>query len=119
MAQSKSNDPRDGKDQKANKALESVVRSFVACPRCSFFLAGYRLIHDDFAEAVSNRHGNWLYLKWNSATRGLIQKNFGWWIGVDATHYEGICQDCRRVFIYSGLTDKTDLESFEVQVKPG
>lgn len=119
MAQSKSKNPKDSKDQEANKALSSVVRSFVACPRCSFFLVGYRLIHDDFAEAGSNHQDNWLHLTWNSATRSLVQKNFGWWIGVDATHYEGICQDCRRVFIYGGLTDGKNLESFEVQIKPG
>jgi hypothetical protein len=82
-------------------------------------LAGYRLIHDDFKEAVSNRHGNWLNLTWNSASRSLIQKNFGWWIGVDAVHYEGICQDCRRVFVYSGPTATNNLDTFEVQIKPG
>jgi hypothetical protein len=119
MTQSKTDNPKGGKDRKVNNAPASVTRSFVACPRCSFFLAGYRLIHDDFAEAVSNRQGNWLNLTWNSASRSLVQKSFGWWIGMDATHYEGICQDCRRIFIYSGPTVRKDLETFDVQIKPG
>ncbi len=119
MAQTKSNKPKAGQKQKVDQATESITQSFVACPRCSFFLAGYSLIHDDFAEAISKHHGNWLNLTWNLSTRSLLQKNFGWWIGDDVTHYEGICQECRRVFVYSGPTAKENLESFEVQIKPG
>ena len=98
---------------------ETVAGAFVACPRCSFFLAGYRLIHDDFAEAVEKSQGNWLDLTWNSATRNLVQKSFGCRIDQDTFHFEGVCKECRRSFVYKASPTERSTEVFRIEVNHG
>lgn len=81
---------------------EIVVGSFLACGRCSFFLSGYRMIHNDFTSSVQKSLGGWINLSWNGVTRDLIQKSYGPRIEVDVYHYEGICLECQRQYRFIG-----------------
>lgn len=72
----------------------------MGCPRCSFLLVGYKLIHDDFEEAVDQRDGNWLTLSWDHAVKRLIHKSYGIQIEMDAYYFEGSCLECHRPFIF-------------------
>lgn len=78
-----------------------TLDSIVACPRCSLFLAGYRLAHHDADEALGKARNGWLTLTWSQATRELTHKAFGGRIDLDAYHFEGICQECRRPFVFT------------------
>ena len=82
--------------------LEHVLRNFVACDRCSFFLAGYQVIHgrDNLDAAVENRTERWLSLSWNEETRRLVQTSYGGRLDVDLYYYDGQCPACRRRFTY-------------------
>ncbi len=97
---------------------EKVTASFVACPRCSFFLSGYKLIQPDFNEAVENSSNGWLNFTWNHETRRLIQKTYGNRIDKDTIRYEGVCRDCRRVFVY-GAEEKGENAYFRIEIVPG
>jgi hypothetical protein len=79
---------------------ESVAAAFLSCARCSFFLVGYRLLHNDFDEAVQRREDGRLTLTWDHAVKQLIQKSYGVQIEADAFHYQGSCKACQRAFIF-------------------
>jgi hypothetical protein len=95
-----------------------VTASFVACPRCSFFLSGYRLIQTDFNEAVERSSNGWLEFTWNHDTRRLIQKSYGSRIDKDTVRYEGVCPDCQRVFVY-GEGEEAESAYFRIEIVPG
>lgn len=105
--------------RRKEKTPDDIAEAFVACPRCGFFLAGYRLIHDDYAEAVGKSNGKILDLTWDNATRTLVQKSYGCHIHQDAYHYEGTCQDCRRTFVYKAPATRRIQESFQIEISPG
>ena len=85
-----------------SQETEAVVARFAACGRCSFFLAGYRVIHGDemLEETVRRVKSGWLTLAWNHAMRELVTKSYGVRLNVDYAHYEGRCTECGRHFIY-------------------
>lgn len=101
------------------KTPDEIAEAFVACPRCAFFLAGYRLIHDDYDEAVGKSNGKVLDLIWDNATRTLVQKSYGCQIQQDAYHFEGTCKDCCRTFVYKAPATRRTKESFQIEVDPG
>jgi len=95
-----------------------VTKAFVACSRCSFFLAGYRTLHDDFEQVVENSQSNWLDLTWNSAIRDLIYKSYGSQFQEDVFHFEGMCPDCRRTFVFRGPATSRKSDAFRIQIHP-
>ncbi len=97
---------------------EIATASFVACPRCSFFLTGYKLIQPDFIEAVEHSSDGWLNLTWNHDTRRLIQKTYGNRIDKDTIRFEGVCRDCQRVFVF-GAEEEGESASFRIEIVPG
>jgi hypothetical protein len=101
------------------KSPEQVTKSFVVCPRCSFFLSGYKLIHPDFTEAVEQSTDGWLDLTWNHDTRRLIQKTYGSRIDKSTAHFEGICRDCQRVFICGETEEDGENTFFRIEIVPG
>ncbi len=105
--------------QSGGMTSDAVVASFVACPRCSFFLTGYRLINTDFDTAVDESVDGWLDFSWNHDTRRLILKNFGYRIDTETTHFEGICQDCRRVLIFKDAEEERESAMLRVEIVPG
>jgi len=98
---------------------EQVTSSFVACPRCSFFLTGYKLIHSDFNEAVEKSSDGWLDLTWSHETRRLILKTYGSRIDRETLHFEGICHDCSRVFVCGESEEESDNAYFHIEIVPG
>lgn len=96
---------------------DKVVAAFLACGRCSFFLAGYRLIVDDFEQAVEKSEGNYLTLSWNHAVRQLVQKSYGSQIEVDAFHFQGSCKECRRSFTFQMGNSAEEPPTLEIAIK--
>ena len=97
---------------------EKVTSSFLACPRCSFFLSGYKLVHTDFNPAVESSEDGWLNLTWDHETRRLVQKNYGYRIDKDTIHFEGICRDCQRVFTCRPADTEEDALLFHIEIVP-
>ena len=98
---------------------DSVTAAFIVCPRCSFFLSGYKLIHTDFTDSVSHSTSGWLELTWDHDTSQLVYKTYGYRFDRDIVHYEGVCPECRRVFVYKqgeGADAKTTLS---IEIVPG
>ena len=95
-----------------------IRRAFVACPRCSFFLVGYDLIHDDLETSMENTAGTWLDLTWSISTRKLVQKSYGVMINQIDSHYEGVCGDCRRIFIFNTSDNEPPQVTFSVKINP-
>lgn len=81
--------------------MDRVVADFAACGRCSYFLAGYRVVYgmEDLEAAVTSSKSGWLELTWSHPMRELVQKSFAIRVDVDFIHYEGCCPECRRHFI--------------------
>jgi len=95
---------RPGKNQnKETQTLEKKMAGFVACGRCSFSLAGYRVIHgpDSVDEALSKSGGKWLNLQWDTETQELLHKSYGWRLDISWYHIEACCPECRRRFVYN------------------
>lgn len=104
--------------QRDQKRIDDVKASFTACPRCSFFLAGYRLIQQDFEEAVEKSTSGWLDLTWNLAVRNLIQKSFGCELVGDPQVFHGICPACRRAFVYEASQEEGEPDQFSIKINP-
>ena len=114
--QKSTNKTRQGKGSRP--ANQDIRHSFVACPRCSFFLAGYSLIHDDLDVSIENTAGKWLDLTWSISTRRLVQKSYGIMINQIDFHYEGVCVDCRRVFVFSTSDSEPPQVTFAIKINP-
>ena len=95
-----------------------VIASFVACPRCSYFLIGYRLLSDDFDSAVDKSAAGWLSLSWNHEIRLLVQKSYGSQIYMDLDTFQGICHECKRPYSYKRLDPEVNKSTFKVKIVP-
>jgi len=93
-----------------------VADYFTACPRCSFFLAGYRLIFQDFNEAAGGASDDWLDLSWNLAVRNLVAKNYGYDMAEPFEVFQGVCPDCQRAFVVEKGEDQDP--RFSIQINP-
>lgn len=115
MAKSKTSSKRKKRSELTPQDI--VVEAFMGCARCSFFLVGYRLIHDDFDEAVDKSDGGWLTLTWDHAVKQHVHKSYGNEIEMDAYYYQGCCKECRRAFIFeeSGGDDQPAI--FKIAIK--
>jgi hypothetical protein len=98
--------------------LEAVTAFFLACARCSYFLAGYQMICNDLAAAVSESEDNWVTLSWNKAVRFLVYKSYGCQIDIQLLHYAGHCRECQRVFVYESLEEPAAKEILRVELRP-
>jgi hypothetical protein len=77
-----------------------VQRDFLACGRCGYFLAGYRVLRGlpELEAAIAESKGEWLTLHWDEDTRRLMQKSLGCHLDVEWHHFESICPACYRRF---------------------
>lgn len=93
---------------------------FSACARCSFFLAGYKLVHGDepLQAAVENGRPRWLTLEWNQGLCELVQKSFGSRVDIDCYHYNGTCPECRRRFVYTAADEGKQSGQFRIELNP-
>lgn len=97
---------KNKKERQSVPVLVKVTADFAACPRCSYFWAGYRVIAGEaamqtaVAEATATG-SQWLTLTWNQAMNELLHKSYGAEIDASYDHYEGRCRECRRLFVRS------------------
>lgn len=108
------------KKWRVSPALRQVVSWFAACGRCSFFLAGYRLICDEDAleTAVANRSKKWLTVPWSHDMAELVHKTYGSRIDISCYHFEGQCMECHRRFTYQGTENEDEPAAFRIELKP-
>jgi hypothetical protein len=101
-----------------SQAARNVAGFFTACPRCSFFLAGYRLIFQDFDQAARNASDDWLDLSWNLAVRNLVAKSYGYDMNEPFEAFQGVCPVCRRAFSIDTGDDRAEEARFSIQINP-
>lgn len=77
------------------------MEEFVACGRCSFFLAGYRVLHGTEAleQAAQKSDDQWLTLIWDLETRRLVQSSYGSRLDIDFYYFDGRCPECQRRYV--------------------
>ena len=96
---------------------KDIGEAFLACSRCSYFLSGYRLIHNNYQEVLESSTMKWLELRGGHRTRLLIQDSYGSHITLDTEYFEGICPDCQRRFVYE--SDDAGGPHLRIRIKPG
>lgn len=100
-------------------ALQQVLDNFVACGRCSFFLAGYRVLHGVQAleQAAENKSDSWLPLMWDHETRHLVHKSYGNRIDVELYYLDGRCPECQRRFTYEEEPEEEQQTQLQLELK--
>lgn len=93
------------------------MAAFMGCARCSFFLAGYRLLHDDFEKAVDAREDGWVTLTWDHSVNQLVYKSYGSDLESDAYYYQWSCKFCRRAFVYRAGEGEEQLSTLRIAIK--
>lgn len=74
------------------------------CARCSYLLAGYQALYGiaRLDAALSQNRRNWVHLEW--ANLGdllrLLDDHYGYRLLYPPLHFEGLCGECRRAFVY-------------------
>ena len=99
--------------------IEMVQQDFAACPRCSYFWAGYKVIVGDegIDTAVAARENGWLTLQWSHSMRDLVYKSYGVRTDTEFFFYEGCCKECSRPFAFSG-SDEEHPDIFRIELAP-
>ena len=89
------------------------MADFIACGRCSFFLAGYRVIHgvEALQRAADESDDDWLRLEWDHETQRLVQDSYGSRLDISFYYYDGRCPECQRRYVICSEEDAIDLES--------
>jgi hypothetical protein len=100
--------------------VQRILENFYACDRCSFFVAGYRVLHglESVEQAVGESNGNWVELVWNRPTRLLLEQSYGGQLDVELFYYDGQCPRCQRRFVYDGGDEEPAADLFRIEVKP-
>ena len=105
------------KGKRTTPHYDKMVAHFAACGRCSYFLAGYRVLHgvENLETAVEQSPTGKLDLSWNFDMRNLLTKSYGITFYIDHLHIEAVCPECGRQYGYSaGDDDKED--SFYIEM---
>lgn len=95
-----------------------IQAAFFVCPRCSYFLAGYRARHglENLETAAAASDINWLDLTWNQETQRLLQESLGGQVDAALFHYSISCPECHRIFLYH--QEEGGEATFQVEVQP-
>jgi hypothetical protein len=98
---------RRGRPQRPNRTSNAgaAVLALTVCSRCSYFVAGYRLIHDDLETAAAGLQDGWLELTGDELTRQLAAVSYGIHPENEIYFYSGCCRECRRVFTFQHEPD--------------
>lgn len=103
--------------------LRDLLKQFVACGRCGYFLAGYRVLHgvEALEEAAEASDDGWLDLVWDQQTRRLIYQSYGLRAEPDMFYYDVCCDECQRRIVYEADEELEEgvVETFRVDVKLG
>jgi hypothetical protein len=99
--------------------LQRTLENFYACDRCSFFVAGYRVLHgmESIDQAAAACDGAWLELIWNRPTRLLLEKSYGGQLDVELFYYDGQCPRCQRRYVYDGGEAGIEAGAFRIEIK--
>jgi hypothetical protein len=128
MSQSKESKPDKRKKRKggppasrlpSQMSVASIVKRFAVCGRCSFFVAGYKLLagEEGLETAVNNTDGHWLRLAWQSKMGELVSRSFNVRLDIDYYHYESCCPECKRPFQFRAADGKElDEPLFQIHV---
>lgn len=95
---------------------KQVLQAFTACGRCSFFLAGYKVLHgqEALSAAALALDGDTIILVDDPETRRLLYKSYGWRVEAPELAFRAVCPECRRAFA-AGDEQTTSLE---IAVRP-
>ena len=106
--------------KKQHEVYKQLLDSFAACDRCSFFLAGYRVLHgvEHLQEIAANSKHSWVELDCSPATRQLFNKSYGQMLENDWDYYECSCRRCQRSFTYQRADTNSKSLTFRVQITP-
>ena len=113
-----SNKPRN---KGPNVSLDTISTLFVGCPRCGFFLSGYRarIGLPQLEQAVAQLQDvqrDWLQLGWQHAMLDLVERTYGCEIPSDTYHFEYRCGECGRVMVLEESAEQQ--KSLRIQVMP-
>ncbi len=106
------------KSRKMSYPFNKMVANFAGCGRCSYFLAGYRVLHGELVleKAVNRMKSNQLQLPWVDEMRKLIVNSFGIPFDIDFMRLNGRCPECGRPFTYKeSLSQKNPNSTFTIQ----
>ncbi|VAW40559.1 hypothetical protein MNBD_CHLOROFLEXI01-2383, partial [hydrothermal vent metagenome] len=100
--------------------LKQVTARFAGCGRCSYFWVGYRVIHGvaELETAVAYSQSGWLDLEWDAKMPELIYKTYGSRMDISHFHYEGVCQECRRRFVYKTAVNEDGVDELRIEISP-
>lgn len=96
-------------DPQTPAAIRAAIRG---CARCSYLLAGYQALYgvERLEAALAHNRRNWLHLEW--ANLGdllrLLDDHYGYRLLYLPLHFEGLCDECRRAFVYHDPNAHTD-----------
>jgi hypothetical protein len=113
--------PQEPQQAATEDNSQQIADNFVACDRCSFFWAGYRILHGEtgIEEAIRTSDGSWLEMVWDPPTRHLLQKSYGGRLDVELFYYDSQCPACQRRLVYGSGEEENDPPSFfRIQIKP-
>lgn len=99
--------------------MRQLLKQFVVCSRCGYFLAGYRVLHgvEALEEAAGNSTDGWLELIWDQPTRQLIYKSYGVRPESDMFYFDICCEECQRRLVYEEEEEGMPSEMFRVDLK--
>lgn len=108
--------------KKLSPQAVKLVENFAACGRCSFFLAGYRVLQGEegLELALSQTEDEQMPLVWTYDMRDLVVRSYGTRFDGSYLHLNGSCPECGRPFTYSHeAEDETEpqIESFTIQYR--
>jgi len=110
--------PKKKRTPKDVAQYNQTVSHFAACGRCSYFLAGYRVIHgvENLETAVFNNKAGWLSLSWNHEMRKLLTKSYGIELYADIYLFDGCCSECGRHYTFHAGDTPEDAATLLVQM---
>jgi hypothetical protein len=126
-AEEKESPPKSKMSRRAAKrpsgkqpTLKQVTARFAGCGRCSYFWVGYRVIHGvaELETAVAYSQSGWLDLEWDVRMPELIYKTYGVRMDISHFHYEGVCKECRRHFVYKTAVNEDGVDDFRIEISP-
>ncbi|MEM7335055.1 MAG: hypothetical protein AAF490_23460 [Chloroflexota bacterium] len=90
------------KARKMSYPFNKMIANFAGCGRCSYFLAGYRVLQGELVleKAANKMKSNQLQLPWVEEMRKLLVNAFGIHFEVDYLRFNGRCPECGRPFTY-------------------
>ena len=112
--------PAPPKKKRKPVDISPLVRNFAACGRCSYFLAGYRVLvgTEGLETAVAEKKPNWLVLEWSHRMIDLVSRSYGIPLNFDNLSVTAICEECRRPFRLAHVGDDEPTTRFEIHFSP-